>query len=154
MSKINFYNKTEENINIVELKKLLKLVAKKEGLKDFEFSVIFINDQEIKELNKKYRNLDKETDVISFALEDNKFIVEPKTRILGDIYVSIEKAKLQAKTFKHSFEKEITFLVVHGFYHLLGYNHETESDEIIMITKQEEVLKSYGVKRTTQKKGL
>ena len=95
-----------------------------------------------------YRNIDRETDVITFALEDEDTLVLPnEERILGDIYISIDKAKQQAKEYNHSLLRELSFLAVHGFYHLLGYDHQTKEEEEIMFKKQEEVLESYGITR-------
>ena len=99
-------------------------------------------------MNKTYRNIDRETDVITFALEDDDTIIIPnEERILGDIYISIDKARLQAKDYNHSLLRELSFLAVHGFYHLLGYDHMTKEDEEIMFKKQEEVLEAYGITR-------
>ena len=97
-----------------------------------------------------YRNIDRETDVITFALEDEDTIIIPDNeRILGDIYISIDKAKSQAEEYGHSLLRELSFLAVHGFYHLLGYDHQTKEEEKIMFEKQEEVLDSYGITRET-----
>ena len=95
-----------------------------------------------------YRNIDRETDVITFALEDEDTVIIPdEERILGDVYISLDKAMAQADEYGHSFLREICFLAVHGFYHLLGYDHMTEDDEKVMFAKQEEVLNSYGITR-------
>ena len=109
-------------------------------LGNIEFGVIFVDNNEIHELNKTYRNIDRETDVISFALEDEKKEDFTKTRLLGDIYISIDKAKEQAISYEHSLERELSFLAVHGLLHLLGYDHMTKEDEKIMFTKQKEIL--------------
>ena len=122
----------------------------KEHLENTSFNVIIVDNNYIHELNKTYRNIDRETDVITFALEDEETIIIPEEeRILGDIYISIDKAKAQAKEYGHSLLRELSFLAVHGFYHLLGYDHETEEEEKIMFQKQEEVLESYGITRET-----
>ena len=107
---------------------------------DLELSVIFVDDQRIHEINKEYRKIDRSTDVISFALEDEKRENFTKTRLLGDIYISIDKAKEQAISYEHSLERELSFLAVHGLLHLLGYDHMTKEDEKIMFTKQKEIL--------------
>ena len=94
------------------------------------------------------RKIDRETDVITFALEDEDTVIIPdEERILGDVYISLDKAKAQADEYGHSFLREICFLAVHGFYHLLGYDHMTEDDEKVMFAEQEEVLNSYGITR-------
>ena len=97
----------------------------------YELSISFVSIDEIHELNLKYRNIDKPTDVLSFPGINNS---------LGDIIISPEKAKEQAKTIGHSFERELTFLVIHGFLHLLGFDHETKEDEEKMIALQKEIM--------------
>jgi probable rRNA maturation factor len=115
---------------------------------DVSFAVIFIDDEEIHVMNREYRGVDRPTDVITFALEDDDTLVLPEdVRVLGDIYISIDKARSQAKEYGHSFLREICFLAVHGFYHLLGYDHMTPEDEKVMFKKQEEVLEEYGITR-------
>ena len=99
------------------------------------------------ELNKNYRKIDRETDVITFALEDNEEVNEEEHRLLGDIYISVDKAKSQALEYGHSFKREICFLAVHGFLHLLGYDHMKKEDEEVMFKLQEEILDSYGITR-------
>lgn len=119
--------------------KVLNTGIKKEKLKDVIFNVIIVDNEYIHKLNRDYRKIDRPTDVITFALEDNEDIITTP-RLLGDIYISIDKAKEQAIEYGHSEEREICFLAVHGFYHLLGYDHQTKEEEKIMFTKQEEVL--------------
>lgn len=122
-----------------EIKRVVKRGIEKESLQDVLFNVIIVDNSYIHNLNKLYRNIDKPTDVITFALEDEKDI-ETNPRILGDIYISIDKAKEQAKEYEHSFKREICFLAVHGFYHLLGYDHQTEEEEKVMFARQEALL--------------
>ena len=120
----------------------------KEKLKNTSFNIIIVNNDYIKELNSTYRKIDKITDVITFALEDENSVTLPtKERILGDIYISLDKAKLQSIEYEHSLLRELSFLAVHGFYHLLGYDHMTKEDEKVMFKKQEEVLEENGIKR-------
>ena len=149
MNKIEISNQTNEKIEELDtVKKVLLSAVKKENLKDVVFTLIIVDNNYIHELNKNYRNIDRETDVITFALEDEESIIIPvKERILGDIYISIEKAKSQAEEYGHSLLRELSFLAVHGFYHLLGYDHTTKEEEKIMFGKQEEVLKEYGIVR-------
>ena len=111
------------------------------------FNVIIVDNNKIHELNKEYRNIDRETDVISFALEDDKTFNLKDIRVLGDIYISIDKARSQAKEYGHSLKRELCFLCVHGFLHLLGYDHMKKEDEEVMFKLQEEILDSYGIKR-------
>ncbi len=113
---------------------------------DASFSVIIVDNDKIHEINREYRGIDRPTDVISFALEENEEY-EIKERLLGDIYISIDKVYEQAKEYNHSVKRELFFLVTHGFLHLLGYDHMNKEDEEKMFSLQEEILDSYGVKR-------
>lgn len=113
---------------------------------DASFSVIIIDNEEIHKINKEYRGIDRPTDVISFALEENEDY-EVKDRLLGDIYISIDKVYEQAKEYGHSVKRELFFLVTHGFLHLLGYDHMKKEDEDIMFPLQEKILDNYGVRR-------
>lgn len=150
-SKIEIFKNVEKDIKELEtVEKVLYSAIEKEKLNNIEFNIIIVDNKYIHELNKMYRNIDRETDVITFALEDeNTIIVPEEKRILGDIYISIDKAEDQAKEYGHSLLRELSFLAVHGFYHLLGYDHQTEEEEKIMFRKQEEVLDSYGITRET-----
>ncbi len=113
---------------------------------DASFSVIIVDNKKIHEINKQYRGVDRPTDVISFALEEDEDY-EVKERLLGDIYISIDKVYEQAKEYNHSVKRELFFLVTHGFLHLLGYDHMKKDEEEEMFSLQEEILDSYGVKR-------
>ncbi len=123
-----------------DMKKVLEIAIKEEEINDVEFNVILVDNNYIHELNKNYRKIDRETDVITFALEDNEEVNEEEHRLLGDIYISVDKAKSQALEYGHSFKREICFLAVHGFLHLLGYDHMNKHDEEIMFSKQELIL--------------
>ena len=149
MSNIEIFVNVDEEIKELEtVEKVLKSAIEKENLDNISFNVIIVDNNYIHELNKNYRNIDRETDVITFALEDEDTIIIPDSeRILGDIYISIDKARSQAEEYGHSLLRELSFLAVHGFYHLLGYDHMTPEEEKIMFTKQEEVLESYGIRR-------
>lgn len=149
MSKIEIFVQVEEDIKELEIvEKVLYSAIKKEQLENISFNIIIVDNKYIHELNKTYRNIDRETDVITFALEDEDTIIIPnEERILGDIYISIDKAKTQAEEYGHSLLRELSFLAVHGFYHLLGYDHQTPDEEKVMFTKQEEVLEEYGIRR-------
>ena len=140
-------NETEEKIE--ELKvvdKLLKKVIKKEKLENAIFNVIIIDNERIHAINKQYRGVDRPTDVISFALEDNEDI-NMDFRILGDIYISLDKVYEQSNSYGHSFLRELSFLTIHGLLHLLGYDHMEKEDELIMFGKQEEILNEAGIKK-------
>ena len=149
MNKIEIFNNTNEEIPELEtVEKVLYSAMDKEELKDTSFNLIIVDNEYIHELNKNYRGIDRETDVITFALEDeDTLIIGDNERILGDIYISIDRARSQAVDYGHSFLRELSFLAVHGFYHLLGYDHQTKEDEEVMFKKQEEVLESYGIRR-------
>lgn len=148
-NKIEIFNQVEEDIPELDtVKKVLLSAIEKEQLENINFNLIIVNNEDIHELNKNYRKIDRPTDVITFALEDDDTMVLPDgIRVLGDIYISIDRAKDQASDYGHSLLRELCFLAVHGFYHLLGYDHNTPEEEKIMFSKQEEVLSSYGITR-------
>ena len=125
----------------------MKNVCKDEELDNGEFNVIIVNEEKIHDLNREYRGIDRVTDVISFALEDDKSFNIEDYRMLGDIYICLNKVKEQANEYGHSFKRELSFLAIHGLLHLLGYDHMNEEDEKVMFDKQEEVLKRYGIER-------
>jgi probable rRNA maturation factor len=159
---------------IGKLKLLLKLAGEQEGVDMGEVALSFVDDETIHQLNKDYRGMDKPTDVLSFAMsergddeleinyddmeeeeielegafedgdeEGEVTLAEP----LGDIIISVPRAIAQAEEYGHSVEREIGFLFVHGFLHLIGYDHETEEDEKNMFTKQENILEKAGISR-------
>lgn len=140
----------ELGVEITELKtveELLKFVIKKEKLENCLFNIIIVDNSYIHQLNKEYRGIDRPTDVISFALEDYKDDITLDFRMLGDIYISLDKAKEQALEYGHSFLREICFLTIHGLLHLLGYDHMEKEDEVIMFNKQDEILDEFGIKK-------
>ena len=142
------FNETDCDLEeeIDKLHEFITFVLKEEKLENVEFNIIFIDNPRIHEINLTYRGVDRPTDVISFALEDNKKI-DLGVRLLGDIYISIDKAKEQATSFGHSLRREISFLAVHGLLHLLGYDHMTEEEEKVMFAKQEELLQKFQITR-------
>ena len=145
---IEVFNLTDEKIDELDnLKEFLINVSKDENLVNVIFNVIIVDNDKIHEINKEYRHIDRETDVISFALEDDKSFNTTDIRMLGDIYISIDRVRSQALEYGHSFKRELYFLAIHGLLHLLGYDHMKEEDEKIMFAKQEEVLNKYGIKR-------
>lgn len=147
MNKFEIFNETKENIDIEEEKKLIEFALKHEKLENIEFNVIFVDSKTIKKINKEYRGIDKVTDVISFALEDNEELKFEFGRLLGDIYICVERMKEQAKEYGHSLLREQGFLTIHGLLHLLGYDHMNKEDEKVMFEKQELILNDYGLKR-------
>lgn len=146
---VTIYNETDEEFLYEDIiKKVSNKALETEKVEKASCSIIIVDNSYIHKLNKEYRGIDRVTDVISFALEDEKSMVIPdEIRLLGDIYISLDKAKEQAKEYGHSLERELCFLAVHGLYHLLGYDHETKEEAEVMFKKQEEVLMEYGIIR-------
>lgn len=146
---ISIFNQIEKDIvELKDVEMVLKHAAEKEGLSNVLFNVIIVDNDYIHNLNKNYRNVDRETDVITFALEDeDSIVIGEDIRILGDIYISYDKALSQSIQYGHSLKRELCFLAVHGFYHLLGYDHMTKEEEKVMFKKQEEVLDECKIKR-------
>lgn len=142
---------SEEDLAVYE--KLAQFVAQKEEVADnTELSINFVDNAEIKQLNRDYRQKDEVTDVISFALQDEAegevaFHMEDMPLMLGDIIISVDRAKEQAAEYNHSLQREMGFLIVHGFLHLLGYDHLTEEEEKIMFARQNELLGEFGLER-------
>ena len=125
----------------------VKYVVRKLELENCEFNIIIVDNERIHEINREYRNVDRETDVISFAMEDNMDIQYEDFRLLGDIYISIDKCYAQALEYGHSRVREICFLATHGILHLLGYDHMESADEKEMFGLQNELLNGYNIKR-------
>lgn len=135
---------------------VLKKCFEKENMlaSNMYINIILTNPENIREINSKYRNIDKETDVLSFPmfqkeeieqrLESEKFDIQ---EVLGDVIVSIERVKEQAAEYGHSFEREFAYMLVHGFYHLMGYDHIEEEDKVVMRAKEEEILKELNITR-------
>ena len=133
--------------NYEYLNSVLEAVLKHEKVKNAIFSVIFVDDKEIQEINREYRKIDRITDVISFAFEDNNDLVYNNFRLLGDIYICIPQMKRQAIEYGHSEKRELSFLAVHGLLHLLGYDHMNEDEEKEMFSLQELILDEQNIKR-------
>ena len=148
MNTYEIFNETDENLDeyMDTFYKLLEFALKKENLNNVEFNIIFVSLDKIHEINKEYRGIDRPTDVISFALEDNMEI-KLEHRVLGDIYICLERAHEQAIEYNHSFLRETSFLMIHGLLHLLGYDHMKKEDEIVMFSKQDEILDEFGIRR-------
>lgn len=137
----NRQDKVEIEDDILEvIEKVVKevLIFEDESL-ECEVSVSFVDNEEIKGLNRDYRGVDKETDVLSFPMDD-EFSVEGPL-LLGDIIISLEKALEQSKDFGHSLYREISYLTAHSMFHLLGYDHMNEEEKNIMREKEKEVMK-------------
>ncbi|MCQ6558323.1 rRNA maturation RNase YbeY [Paenibacillus mendelii] len=142
------------------LKQLLDIAAEAEGITKGDVALTFVDDAGIHQLNLEYRGIDRPTDVLSFAMQEETdeeldilYEVEsedeafPFEGMLGDIIISAERAKAQSEEYGHSLEREIGFLFVHGFLHLIGYDHGDEASEAVMTEKQEAVLSKAGLSR-------
>lgn len=152
MFTIDFSDHTEivKSEWLTQIDKLLTFAKEQEQIdSDAELSVTFVDKTEIQEINKMYRDKDKVTDVISFALEEDEpeIIGLDMPRVLGDIIICTDVAQEQAASYGHSFERELGFLALHGFLHLLGYDHIDEQDEKEMFGRQDQILNAYGLTR-------
>ncbi len=117
--------------------------------KNIYVNVVLTNPQNIQELNKIHRNIDKPTDVLSFPMFEKEEIEELDSEVedvLGDIVISIEKVKEQAVEYEHSFTRELAYMLVHGFYHLMGYDHMNEEEKVVMREKEENILSQLKIK--------
>jgi len=143
---ITFLNQSNEN-SWKNYKSYLGEIANKvketlELKNEFAFSVIMVNDNEIQKINHRYRNIDRPTDVISFAMQEGEDIIDEHQPelMLGDIFISVDAVRRQAADYGHSLKREFCFLTAHGLLHLLGYDHMNPTDETAMIALQERVL--------------
>lgn len=138
------------------IQKVIEQCFKEEHLENSKLyiSITLTTPENIHQINKEYRDVDRETDVLSFPMfEKNEIDEKIKNNdfehedILGDIVISIEKVKGQAIEYGHSFEREFAYMLVHGFYHLMGYDHIKEEDKAVMRPKEEKVLNALGIRR-------
>ncbi|MNZ40605.1 Endoribonuclease YbeY [compost metagenome] len=157
----NEQDKLEIGDDLIELlTTILQKAAESEGVEEGEVALTFVDDEEIHVLNREYRGIDRPTDVLSFAMnesldEELDIVYEVEedeelddlTDMFGDIIISVERAQAQSEEYGHSIEREIGFLFVHGFLHLLGYDHQDEASEAEMMGKQEAVLAQVGLVR-------
>jgi len=140
--KINIDDKIESAIN-----ESIKICLQEENRDlNYEVSVSFVDNEEIRQLNKDYRNVDRPTDVLSFPLDEYDY--NSNYHILGDIIISTDKVIEQATEFGHSILREIIYLTVHSMFHLLGYDHMNDDDKKIMREKEKFVLKEIGIFKT------
>ena len=159
---IALYDETErvkqQHLDLIE--KLIRATAEELALdQNFEVSITIVDNNRIQEINRDYRSIDRPTDVISFAIEDDdeefelffedafEEMNDDIPRLLGDIFISIDRTEEQAIDYGHSFERELGFLTVHGFLHLNGYDHQTEEEEKTMFSLQEKILEENGLER-------
>ena len=151
------YDGIDENKEYDEvIKKVLSQCFKEENLENSNLwiTVTFTTPKKIQEINKEYRGIDKATDVLSFPMFEKNELDEKIAKkdfenedILGDIVISVEKVKEQAIEYGHSFERELSYMLVHGFYHLMGYDHIKEEDKKIMRPKEEKILETLKISR-------
>ena len=142
---INYLDIKQNKENEALLNKVIETCFKEEKLenKNLYVNIVLTNPENIRKINKEYRNLDKETDVLSFPMFEKEELenIQIVTKdVLGDIVISIEKVKAQAIEYGHSFERELAYMAVHGFYHLMGYDHIEEHDKKVMREKEENIL--------------
>lgn len=142
---INQEVKVEDTKDYIDdIKKVILEVLEYEQLdQNYEISITFVSNERIRELNRDYRNIDKETDVLSFPLFPIK--TDQYDMPLGDIVISLDKANEQASQYGHSLKREIMYLTCHSMLHLLGYDHMDDDDKVIMRQKEKEIMKSLGV---------
>lgn len=151
------YLEEKENAKYEEIiEKVIKKCFEVENLIDSQLyiSIILTNPENIHKINKEYRNVDKPTDVLSFPMFEKEEIDQKIAEkdfehedVLGDIVISIEQVQNQAEEYGHGFEREFAYMIVHGFYHLMGYDHMEEEDKLIMRQKEENILNSLEIKR-------
>lgn len=147
------YLELEENIEYEKhIKNIINECFKEEKIdkKNLYINVVLTTPENIRKINKEQRNIDKETDVLSFPMYEKEEIGQVSDEqfdVLGDIVISIEKVKEQAQEYGHGFERELSYMVVHGFYHLMGYDHIVEEDKVKMREREENILNKLDIKR-------
>ena len=156
MYEITYLNLEENQTYEKTVEKVLHKCFEEEGLLDSKLiiTITFTTPEDIRKINKKYRKIDKATDVLSFPMfekaeldekiKNKDFLYED---VLGDVIISIDKVKEQAEEYGHSFERELSYMLVHGFYHLMGYDHIEEEDKKIMRPKEEKILNELKITR-------
>ena len=156
MYEIKYLNIKEDKTYEKTVEKVINKCFEEEGLIDSKLiiTITFTTPEEIRKINKKYRKIDRATDVLSFPMFEKQELEEKiKNKdflyedVLGDIIISIDKVKEQAEEYGHSFERELSYMLVHGFYHLMGYDHIEEEDKKIMRPKEEKVLNTLKITR-------
>lgn len=156
MYEITYLELEEKDEYEKTIKKVLEKCYEQEGLSQSKLiiTVTLTTPKEIRKLNNEYRKIDKETDVLSFPMfekQELENIIKDKNfqheDVLGDIIISIQRVEEQAKEYGHSFERELSYMLVHGFYHLMGYDHIIEEDKLVMREKEEGILSSLSITR-------
>lgn len=132
-----------------EILRAADVVGEIYGVENCELSITLTDDEHIHSLNKKFRGIDRATDVLSFAFResDEPEVIGAEFEILGDVIISLERAKVQAEEFGHSFLREIIFLEVHGLLHLLGYDHIADDERREMEAEQKFIMEKLGIGR-------
>lgn len=146
IKEIDFENRTDMEFDNLTYDEISNAVEGAASFFDFEIgyqvSISIVNKDEIHELNNKFRGVDNHTDVLSFPMEET----DPRgVEILGDIVLCIDVAKEQAESFGHSFQRELAYLTVHSFLHLMGYDHMSEEDKLEMRSMEKEIMKKLGI---------
>ena len=156
MFEIIYKNIEEKTVWEKVIEKVLKQCFKEEKMENSKLliTITLTNPENIKKINKEYRNIDRATDVLSFPMFENEELEEKIKKndfehedVLGDIIISVEKVQEQAIEYGHSFERELSYMVVHGFYHLMGYDHIQEEDKKKMRPKEEKILSDLKIGR-------
>jgi len=150
IAEINFLDIEENEDYSNTLTKVIHKCFEEENLNDKNLyvNIVLTNPENIRKINKEHRNIDKETDVLSFPMFEKEELEQRKELnqdVLGDIVISIEKVKEQAEEYEHTFERELAYMAVHGFYHLMGYDHMNENDKSKMRQKEENVLNKLNI---------
>ena len=150
IAEINFLDIKENERYIKTIMKVLEKCFETEELNDknLYINIVLTNPENIKKMNNEYRNINKETDVLSFPMFEKEELEKRNNLIkdiLGDIVISIERVEEQAREYGHSFERELSYMAVHGFYHLMGYDHIKEEDKTIMRQKEEKILQELDI---------
>ncbi len=156
MYEITYLNVDENEEYDKTIEKVIYKCFEEEKLLDSKLmiTITLTTPEEIRKINKEYRNVDKETDVLSFPMFEKDELDEKIVNkqylyedVLGDIIISIDRVKQQAEEYGHSFERELSYMLVHGFYHLMGYDHIEEEDKKIMRPKEEKILNALKITR-------
>ncbi|MFZ5590607.1 MAG: rRNA maturation RNase YbeY [Bacillota bacterium] len=138
----------DEKMNSLVRRVVEKALAEELSGEDAEVSVVLVDDEYMRDLNFRYRQIDSPTDVLSFAMEEGEELADAgEGRILGDIVISLPTALRQSMEYGHSLDRELGFLVVHGVLHLLGYDHDTPQGEQEMLARTEAILSSLDLVR-------
>lgn len=152
LAEINYLDVDENQEYCEIINTVLNKCFEEENLnnKNLYVNVVLTNAENIRQINKEHRNIDKETDVLSFPMYESSELENLKLEnedVLGDMVISIERVKAQAQEYGHSFKRELAYMVVHSFYHLLGYDHMIEEDKKIMRVKEENILEKLDITR-------